>query len=57
MQIKKNQGKITFYIVGANFGKNLHLAVSSRIIQFFSTLRESIFVDVGFFSFIFFFRC
>ena len=34
MQIKKNQGKINFHIVGANFRSNLHLAVSLRVIQF-----------------------
>ena len=34
MQIGKNKGKIDFYIVGANFRKNSHLAVSLRIIQF-----------------------
>ena len=34
MQIGKNKGKIDFYIAGANFRKNSHLAVSLRIIQF-----------------------
>ena len=34
MQIEINQGKINFHIVGANFRKNLHLAVSLHIIQF-----------------------
>ena len=34
MQIEKNQGKINFRIVRANFRKNLHLVVSLRIIQF-----------------------
>ena len=43
-QIKKNLGKINFRIVGANFRKNLHLAVP-------------IFADAVFFSFNFFFRC
>ena len=28
MQFEKNQGKINFRIVGANFSKKLHLAVS-----------------------------
>ena len=33
MEIKKNQGRINLRIVGANFRKNLHVAVSLRIIQ------------------------
>ena len=33
MQIKRNQRRIDFNILGADFCKNLHLAVSLRIIQ------------------------
>ena len=34
MQIEKDQWKINFCILGPNFGRNLHLAISLRIIQF-----------------------
>ena len=34
MQIENDQGKINFCILGPNFGRNLHLAISLRIIQF-----------------------
>ena len=40
MQIKKNQRKMNFGTVGANFCKNLNLVVSLRIIQF-QTLQEN----------------
>ena len=54
MQIEKNQGKIKFCFIGANFRKNLNLAVSLHIIQFYNTPLESIFADAVFFFFHFF---
>ena len=54
MQIEKNQGKINFCFMGANFRKNLNLAVSLRIIQFYNTPLEFVFADAVFFFFKFF---
>ena len=56
-QIKKNQEKIKFHIVGANFHENLHLPVHFAYYSTLNTSQEFIFVDVVFLSFNFFFRC
>ena len=53
MQIEKNQGKINFCIMGANFCMNLHLAISFGIIQF-QALRENLYSRMWYFFFHFF---
>ena len=45
---------MNFCFMGANFRKNLNLAVSLRIIQFYNTPLEFIFADAVFFFFQFF---
>ena len=56
MQIEKNQREINFRIAGANFRKNLNLAVTLGIVHFKNLPRIYI-RGCGFYSFIFFFRC
>ena len=53
--MRKDQGKINFRIVWANFRKNLHLAVSAYY-SILSTSREFIFSNALFMRFLSFFH-